>query len=444
MLNPDGAERNQRRNAQGIDINRDARALATPEGRALQALRDRLEPMLGFNLHDQSSLTTVGDTGKVATISLLAVAADAAPRGAASAELAKRVTAVLYEALAPFIYGHIARYNEDFNPRAFGDNLTLAGTPIVLVESGGAPSGAQSGLSVKLNFVGLLAVLDSLASGHVARANPAVFDAMKRNSDTPIFDLLLRNGWISAGNGVPLFRGDVAVRRDRRAGSRGEAMVADLGDLAVFSAHETIDCSRTLVSPGLIAWAPEQSISGPKSKDAELLRRGVVTILETAAAGEVPRVEKSRERALHWSFVVSGRAPRTPEGTLRIAAWLAAGARAWIVERPEANDAEVAGWFAVEPIARREASRFELPERLAGDPVEVLARHTSEAARRFRLPRRGVIAPGAAADLVLWSLPGTEAPRDLKDCRPARVILDGRALDLEAPELPRAGRFLGR
>ncbi|PYV14352.1 MAG: hypothetical protein DMG07_12150, partial [Acidobacteria bacterium] len=204
MLNPDGAERSQRRNAQGIDINRDARSLATPEGRV------RLKPMLGFNLHDQSGLTTVGDTGKVATISLLAVAADAAPRAAASGELAKRVTAVLYEALAPFIYGHIARYNEDFNPRAFGDNLTLAGTPIVLVESGGTPSGAPSGLTVKLNFVGLLAVLDSLASGRVERANPAVFDAMKRNSDTPIFDLLLRNAWISAGNGVPLFRGDVA------------------------------------------------------------------------------------------------------------------------------------------------------------------------------------------------------------------------------------------
>src|SRR5206468_6541315 len=92
------------------------------------------------------------------------------------------------------------------------------------VESGGTPSGAHPGLGVKLNFVGLLAVLDSLASGRVARANPAVFDAMKRNSDTPIFDLLLRNGWISAGNGVPLFRGDVAVRRDLRARSRGDAM----------------------------------------------------------------------------------------------------------------------------------------------------------------------------------------------------------------------------
>ena len=52
VMNPDGAARFQRRNAQGIDINRDARALASPEARTLKALRDRLEPTFGFNLHD--------------------------------------------------------------------------------------------------------------------------------------------------------------------------------------------------------------------------------------------------------------------------------------------------------------------------------------------------------------------------------------------------------
>jgi len=39
MLNPDGAERGQRRNAQNIDINRDARMLQTPEGRLLKDLK---------------------------------------------------------------------------------------------------------------------------------------------------------------------------------------------------------------------------------------------------------------------------------------------------------------------------------------------------------------------------------------------------------------------
>src|SRR5688572_30150473 len=54
MLNPDGAERFQRRNAQGIDINRDALRLQTPEGRTLKAVRDRFSPRIGFNLHNQS------------------------------------------------------------------------------------------------------------------------------------------------------------------------------------------------------------------------------------------------------------------------------------------------------------------------------------------------------------------------------------------------------
>lgn len=36
----------------GVDINRDARRLATPEGRALKSLHDRLKQEFGFNLHD--------------------------------------------------------------------------------------------------------------------------------------------------------------------------------------------------------------------------------------------------------------------------------------------------------------------------------------------------------------------------------------------------------
>ncbi|MGA2263378.1 MAG: M14 family zinc carboxypeptidase [Acidobacteriota bacterium] len=183
MLNPDGAERMQRRNAQGIDINRDARALQTPEGRLLKEIRDRYRPFLGFNLHNQNATTTVGDTGRVATIALLAVASDA-PGAEGAGALAKQVTAVLYEALSPFVYGHVSRYDENFNPRAFGDNLTLWGTPIVLIESGGNPSAEPLNFGVKLNFVGLSAVLDSLATGRIRNANPAVYDALKLSSAT--------------------------------------------------------------------------------------------------------------------------------------------------------------------------------------------------------------------------------------------------------------------
>jgi hypothetical protein len=71
MLNPDGAERYARRNAQAVDLNRDALLLSTPEGQLLKRVRDKYEPELGFNLHDQNRRTTVGDSGVRATIAIV-------------------------------------------------------------------------------------------------------------------------------------------------------------------------------------------------------------------------------------------------------------------------------------------------------------------------------------------------------------------------------------
>jgi murein tripeptide amidase MpaA len=53
MLNPDGAEAFTRRNAQAVDINRDAINLTTPEARLLKKLRDDWSPAIGFNLHNR-------------------------------------------------------------------------------------------------------------------------------------------------------------------------------------------------------------------------------------------------------------------------------------------------------------------------------------------------------------------------------------------------------
>jgi len=101
MLNPDGAEVYQRRNAQGIDINRDAKRLVTPEGRLLKRIRDEHEPMLGFNLHDQGRRTAVGDTGHVANIALLSVSGDAENTVTPGRLRTKRANSAIVEALAP-------------------------------------------------------------------------------------------------------------------------------------------------------------------------------------------------------------------------------------------------------------------------------------------------------------------------------------------------------
>jgi hypothetical protein len=456
MLNPDGAERNQRRNAQGLDINRDARLLQTPEGVLLKAARDRHQPFLGFNLHNQNSLTTVGDTGRVATIALLAVAADAAAGepGKEPQMLAKQVTAVLYEVLSPFVYGHISRYDETYNPRAFGDNLTAWGTPIVLIETGGLPAGQTPAFAVKLNFVGLLAVLNSLASGKIRNANPAVFDSLEMNSSNPIYDLMLKEGWVFTGTGLPPFRADIGIRGDLRVDSGGEAIIAELGDLSVFSAHRTLDCRNTLVTPGLITWDPGVKPHSGGTRPEEYLRQGITTVLESQPGTELgvsppPGSGSYEDRGINWGFLILGGPGKESGGwDMRLAEWMAAGARGWVSApglKVSGVSARIPGWFGLEAMTESEAARYRVPRDLSGNVSALLPHWTSEAARKFRLARRGAIALGNVADLVVWSCPpGDGPPEDLRRCRPTHVIVNGEVIDGANPSPARRGRFLGR
>ena len=79
--------------------------LQTPEGRTLKAVRDRLQPRVGFNLHNQSWRTSVGDPPKPASISLLSVAYDKARSGSEGRTLTKKICAVIRDALEPFASG---------------------------------------------------------------------------------------------------------------------------------------------------------------------------------------------------------------------------------------------------------------------------------------------------------------------------------------------------
>jgi hypothetical protein len=255
MLNPDGAERFQRRNAQGIDINRDALRLQTPEGRILKALRDRLNPQVGFNLHNQSWRTSVGDPPMPASISLLSVAYDKTRTESAGRTLTKKICAVIRDALEPFASGQIGRYDEDFEVRAFGDNLTLWGTPVVLIETGPWPSLEPDAALVRLNFVAVMSALDAMASGQVQHADPARYESLPVNESRAFF-VLVRNATIINGAGVPPFIADVGIianRRVRVVDGRRELQLSlnidDIGDLRTMGALRTIDATGMTAIP---------------------------------------------------------------------------------------------------------------------------------------------------------------------------------------------------
>ena len=246
MLNPDGAELFQRENAAGIDVNRDARRLATPEGRALKSVHDRFQPAFGFNLHDQGARTRVGATGLQSAIALLAPAFDSARSWNASRSRARLVAATLAELLGHEIAGRVAKYDDTFNPRAFGDLMERWGTSTVLIESGALPADPGKQRLRSLNVAAILGALDAIATGSYAAADPAAYEKLPYNM-SGASDLLISGGQLVLP-GQPPLAADIAVNYEDAVARTG-GRVRDVGDLQGAIALDTVDAGGLYIHP---------------------------------------------------------------------------------------------------------------------------------------------------------------------------------------------------
>ncbi|MER3523381.1 MAG: peptidase M14 [Ignavibacteria bacterium] len=250
MLNPDGAERRQRRTAQHIDMNRDARTLMTPEAQLLRKLQYSLRPTFGFNLHDQE-LSTVGDTQQVTAIAFLAPALDRKKSTPMVRTRAIRVAALMTRALGQFVPRNIAAYDDTFEPRAFGDNMQGWGTSTVLVESGHWPGDREKKFIRKLNYVALLTALRCIGNGSYQDVELDLYNDLPRNRkgayDIIIRDVILEHptGWshpVDIGLTIPTNTNPNPL----------VVTVADIGDLSTYTALETIVGGRRRLSSDAI------------------------------------------------------------------------------------------------------------------------------------------------------------------------------------------------
>jgi hypothetical protein len=262
MLNPDGAERWQRRNAQGLDLNRDALLLQSPEGQLLKKIRDELNPRVGFNLHNQSWNTTAGRPPRPASISLLSVAYDEPRNMNDGRRLTKKLAAVVRDAIEPLAGNRIGRYDDAFEVRAFGDNLTKWGTPVLLIETGPWPDPNPDPPLVRVNFVALARALSALADGSVQRADMGRYDSLPENESLGFY-YLVKNVSIRPGGGVPAFTGDVGIsgnRRFRTVDAKRRLFlglsVADVGDLRTYCGVFEIDGKGKVIAPLAVGATP--------------------------------------------------------------------------------------------------------------------------------------------------------------------------------------------
>ncbi|MGB3548656.1 MAG: M14 family zinc carboxypeptidase, partial [Saprospiraceae bacterium] len=259
VINPDGTEIFERRNAQGIDLNRDFLRAAAPESRFLKSERERVGADWGFNLHDQSKYYGVGfPARRGAAISLLAPATDWEKTITPVRGDAVRLTGRLFRIMEYLDEGRAARYSDDFEPRAFGDNFQLAGTRTILIESGGLPNDPEKQTIRKYNFIMLISALAAIADGSYARMSLDDNEAIPLNSSGALHDVIVRQVEVPTpdGGSYPLdisfrqYESTLPAPNHREYTINGS--ITDVGDLSTSTGYREVDAAGLRPVPGKV------------------------------------------------------------------------------------------------------------------------------------------------------------------------------------------------
>lgn len=276
MLNPDGADRYTRRNAQDIDLNRDARTGATVEGKLLIEAAERIGPAYGFNLHDQNIYYNVPGTSTPVTIALLAPAFNEEREINDVRGKAMKIAVGMNRLLQELIPGAVGRYDDTFTPRGFGDNFQLWGASTVLVESGGYHGDPEKQYIRELNFKLILNALLEIAGGGYDKHLIHEYEQIPV-SDSKLFDLLLRQVNIAYSDSAS-YQIDLGINRDEYTLDTTyyvRSRMADMGDLMDHYGYDELDASGLEFVPGQVYKRIFNSVAQLDGVQAlELLRQG--------------------------------------------------------------------------------------------------------------------------------------------------------------------------
>ena len=292
MLNPDGAEVFQRRNTLGIDINRDALRLQSPESKTLKSVRDSLNADFGFNLHDQSTYYNAERTSKPATISYLAPAYNYEKDVNEVRANAMKVIVYMNNIIQKYAPGQVGRYNDDFEPRAFGDNIQKWGTSTILIESGGYPGDVEKQEIRKLNYVSILSAIYTIAKENYRDIALSEYEKIPQN-DRKLFDLKIEEvSYDLMGSEYILDLGihrpevDMQGHNDFWYSSR----IIDQGDLSTYYGYKTFKAKGYKIVPGKVYPKTIKSFKALNELDPkELLKSGYTYV----------RVEQLEENILN-------------------------------------------------------------------------------------------------------------------------------------------------
>lgn len=290
MLNPDGAEVYKRRNAYDIDLNRDALRLQSAEAVILKNIRDSLNPEFGFNLHDQSTFYTVGNSRTPATISFLAPAFDYEKNINEVRGNAMKLIAELTETIDKFMPRQVAKYYDDFEPRAFGDNIQKWGTSVVLIESGGYPNDTEKQYIRKINFITMMAGIYSIGNLSYQKYTFEQYNAIPFN-ERLLKSIIVRG--LTLKNNKKDYKADIAYSYAEKPINNHsdfyyENVIDEIGDLSVFYGYQEINCEGMTGEEGKVYTKKFNSLEEVKKLNLnDLYKEGyTAVVLEKAKINE--------------------------------------------------------------------------------------------------------------------------------------------------------------
>ena len=156
--------------------------------------------------------------------------------------------------LQQYAPGQVGRYNDDFEPRAFGDNIQKWGTSAILIESGGYPDDLEKQEIRKLNYVSILSAIYAIGSESYKTVPLEDYYAIP-NNNRMLFDLKIENV-IYPLNGknyridLGIFKLESDLPEHREFWNVGQ--IGDMGDLSTYFGYETLNADGLLLKTGEI------------------------------------------------------------------------------------------------------------------------------------------------------------------------------------------------
>jgi hypothetical protein len=242
-LNADGAARWTRETAVGIDMNRDAQRLSSPEARVLSDWADSIQPSFAFNLHDQNRLYSVGSTPHQTHIAFLATTGDEHGTWTPSRIRAGKLANRMYKHIEGELKNKIAKWSDEYNSRAFGDTFQSRGYGLLLLESGGAGWDLEKHSLRKINACLLLDALYSIATDSWKTESMDLYQQLQTN-ERAIVDIKLKNAPLYKDKSI---RADIAINLKESIDLQGEIsyawIIEDIGDMSIYHGLTEIDAS---------------------------------------------------------------------------------------------------------------------------------------------------------------------------------------------------------